>query len=49
MADDAAIPGFVDKTNMKNLETCTGKIETSTEQLLHGADKDKVQPRKKRF
>ena len=44
MADNTANPAFVDESNIENLVTCTGKTETPTEQLLYGADKDKVQP-----
>ena len=33
-------------TQKKDNVTWTGKTETPTEQLLHGAAKDKVQPRK---
>ena len=44
MADDTANPAFVDESNIDNLLTCTEKTETPTEQLLHGAAKDKIQP-----
>ena len=45
MADDTANPAFVEESNIENLITCTEKTaETPTEQLLHGTDKDKVQP-----
>ena len=36
----------MDENNIENLVTCTGKTEPPTEQLLHGADKNKAQPRK---
>ena len=46
VADDTAFTFFVDESNIENLVTYTGKTETPTEQLLHGADKDKMLPRK---
>ena len=42
MADDTAFSVFVDESTIENLVTCTGKTEAPTEQLLHGADKNKV-------
>ena len=44
MADDTAFSVFVDESNIENLVTCTGKTEAPAEQLLHGADKNKMQP-----
>ena len=46
MVDYTAVPAFVDESNTENLITCTRKTEIPTEQLLHRADKGKVQPRK---
>ena len=34
------------KSKIENLVTCTGKTKTPAEQLLHGADKDNLQPQK---
>ena len=52
MPNDTPFPVFVNERNVKILTTCTGKTETSTlpsEQLLHGADKNKEQLRKETF
>ena len=49
MADDRVLPVFVDENNLENLVTCTGKTETTTGKLLHGADEDKVQFWKETF
>ena len=46
MVDDTAFPVFVNESNIKNIVTCTGKTETPTDRLLHGAHKNKVQPQK---
>ena len=39
----------MDETNLENLVTCTGKTETTTGKLLHGADEDKVHLWKETF
>ena len=44
MADDTAFSVFVDESNIENLVACAGKTEAPTEQLLHRADKNKMQP-----
>ena len=49
MADDTAFLIFLDENNIENLVTCTGNTETPTEQLLHGAEKDKVHSHKETF
>ena len=46
MVDDTAFSIFMDQSNIENLVTCTGKTEAPKKQLPHGADKNKVQPRK---
>ena len=48
VADNTAFTIFMDKSNLGNLVTCTGKTEKNTEQLLC-ADKDKVEPQKETF